>query len=224
MQRIRGRKADSWPGPARTEIEGVALEQLKNISSLPGLPPCAAMPDATSAKAATVGSVIAMKGAVSRRCRCRHWFAESARCDQPERRRSPDDLRAWRWRLGRAIPVGSTSIGGAVDRAAGQDAVGGVQGPHSRRERSAVEGAQQLGTLGGGNHFSELCLDTDQRVWMMLHSGSRTSQTLAEIHIQRAKKLGAQSGPARSGLGCLSRPAPGDGRVPARPLWARGTR
>jgi tRNA-splicing ligase RtcB len=51
--------------------------------------------------------------------------------------------------------------------------------------------AQQLGTLGGGNHFIELCLDTDQSVWLMLHSGSRNiGKTLAELHMQRAKRLG----------------------------------
>ena len=48
----------------------------------------------------------------------------------------------------------------------------------------------QLGTLGGGNHFIELCLDTEDRVWLMLHSGSRNiGKSLAEIHIGRAKKL-----------------------------------
>jgi len=48
----------------------------------------------------------------------------------------------------------------------------------------------QLGTLGGGNHFIELCLDTEDRVWLMLHSGSRNiGKTLADIHIGRAKKL-----------------------------------
>jgi tRNA-splicing ligase RtcB len=49
---------------------------------------------------------------------------------------------------------------------------------------------KQLGTLGGGNHFIELCLDTEDRVWLLLHSGSRNiGKTLAEIHMGRAKKL-----------------------------------
>ncbi len=49
---------------------------------------------------------------------------------------------------------------------------------------------KQLGTLGGGNHFLELCLDTEDRVWLMLHSGSRNiGKTLADVHIGRAKKL-----------------------------------
>src|SRR5438045_8098995 len=66
MQRIRGRKADilAWTNP--DEIEGVALEQLKNISSLPWVfHHVAAMPDVHFGKGATVGSVIAMKDAVS---------------------------------------------------------------------------------------------------------------------------------------------------------------
>ncbi|TLY18252.1 MAG: RtcB family protein, partial [Nitrospirae bacterium] len=42
----------------------------------------------------------------------------------------------------------------------------------------------QLGTLGGGNHFIELCLDTEGAVWIMLHSGSRhIGKSLAERHI-----------------------------------------
>jgi len=49
---------------------------------------------------------------------------------------------------------------------------------------------KQLGTLGGGNHFIELCLDTEDRVWLMLHSGSRNiGKTLAEVHMARARKL-----------------------------------
>src|ERR1700736_3024041 len=66
MQRIRGRKADilAWTSP--DEIEGVALEQLKNISSLPWVfHHVAAMPDVHFGKGATVGSVIAMKGAIA---------------------------------------------------------------------------------------------------------------------------------------------------------------
>jgi tRNA-splicing ligase RtcB len=49
---------------------------------------------------------------------------------------------------------------------------------------------QQLGTLGGGNHFIELCLDQSAAVWVMLHSGSRhIGAALAEHHMERARKL-----------------------------------
>src|SRR5438477_10141076 len=66
MQRIQGRKVDilAWTQPS--EIEGVALDQLKNISSLPWVfHHVAAMPDVHFGKGATVGSVIAMKDAVA---------------------------------------------------------------------------------------------------------------------------------------------------------------
>jgi tRNA-splicing ligase RtcB len=49
---------------------------------------------------------------------------------------------------------------------------------------------QQMGSLGGGNHFIELCLDTENYVWLMLHSGSRhIGNKLAECHISTGKKL-----------------------------------
>jgi tRNA-splicing ligase RtcB len=54
----------------------------------------------------------------------------------------------------------------------------------------ASKAARQLGSLGGGNHFIELCLDTEDRVWLMLHSGSRNiGQELAEIHMAKARAL-----------------------------------
>jgi tRNA-splicing ligase RtcB (3'-phosphate/5'-hydroxy nucleic acid ligase) len=49
---------------------------------------------------------------------------------------------------------------------------------------------KQLGSLGGGNHFIELCLDTENYVWLMLHSGSRhIGNKLAQCHISTGKKL-----------------------------------
>jgi tRNA-splicing ligase RtcB len=51
-------------------------------------------------------------------------------------------------------------------------------------------GARQLGTLGTGNHFVELCLDKDGGVWLMLHSGSRgTGNRIGSYFIQKAKEL-----------------------------------
>jgi tRNA-splicing ligase RtcB len=50
--------------------------------------------------------------------------------------------------------------------------------------------SKQMGSLGGGNHFIELCLDTENKVWLMLHSGSRhIGNKLAECHINTAKDL-----------------------------------
>ena len=53
----------------------------------------------------------------------------------------------------------------------------------------------QLGTLGGGNHFIELCLDASERVWVLLHSGSRhLGNRLAELHIDEAKAFARRQG------------------------------
>src|SRR5205807_4366203 len=192
MQRIRGRKADilAWTNP--DEIEGVALEQLKNISSLPWVfHHVAAMPDVHYGKGATVGSVIAMKGAVSPAA-----VGVDGGCGVGAVKTSltakelPDDLRAWRSALERAIPVGFHEHRDPIERP--QDKAFWEE---FRLLTPAVKdlmgkARKQLGTLGGGNHFIELCLDTGDRVWMMLHSGSgNIGKWLAEIHIQRAKKL-----------------------------------
>jgi tRNA-splicing ligase RtcB len=191
-QRIQGRKVDilAWTDPGG--IEGVALDQLKNISSLPWVfHHVAAMPDVHYGKGATVGSVIAMKGAVSPAA-----VGVDIGCGMAAVRTSlsaqdlPDSLHGLRSELERAIPVGFHQHRDPIDR------------PDDKRFweefhqlTPAVKdlfdkARKQLGTLGGGNHFIELCLDTDERVWMMLHSGSRNiGKSLAEIHIGRAKKL-----------------------------------
>ncbi len=61
---------------------------------------------------------------------------------------------------------------------------------HSGVQDRKANAMLQLGTLGGGNHFIEICIDTENRVWLMLHSGSRNiGKELAERHIGTAKTL-----------------------------------
>ena len=53
--------------------------------------------------------------------------------------------------------------------------------------------ARQIGTLGGGNHFIEICLDTENRVWIMLHSGSRgIGNQIGTVAIEMAKEQAAK--------------------------------
>src|SRR3979409_127158 len=108
MQRIRGDKVDvlAWADPG--QIESVALDQLRNIAKLPWVfHHVAAMPDVHYGKGATVGSVIAMKGALSPAA-----VGVDIGCGVGAVRTSlsaadlPDDLRAWRGALERPIPVG----------------------------------------------------------------------------------------------------------------------
>jgi tRNA-splicing ligase RtcB len=192
MNRIRGRKVDieTWADPQ--EIEQVALDQLRNISALPWVfHHVAAMADVHYGKGATVGSVIAMKDAVSPAA-----VGVDLGCGMAALRTNltshdlPESLHALRSDVERTIPVGFEQHRRPVDRP--QDA--GLWKDFAELTpavRDLFDKARhQLGTLGGGNHFLELCLDTEDRVWMMLHSGSRNiGKSLAEIHIGRAKKL-----------------------------------
>jgi tRNA-splicing ligase RtcB (3'-phosphate/5'-hydroxy nucleic acid ligase) len=173
-----------------TDVEPQALAQLKNIAALPWVwHHVAVMPDVHYGKGATVGSVVAMKGAVSPAA-----VGVDIGCGMGaiqtnlKARDLPENLDALRSAIEAAIPVGFNAhsvpvTGGGVlfeDFGYLTEKVQDLRG----------RALSQLGTLGGGNHFIELCLDTDNFVWMMLHSGSRNiGKTLAEIHISTAKKL-----------------------------------
>lgn len=188
-----------WAHPQ--DVEARALDQLRNISELPWVHGVRVMPDVHLGKGATVGSVIAMRDAVSPAA-----VGVDIGCGMQAVRTSltvedlPDDLRSLRTAVEREIPVGFRSHKSAPDvRRLGLD-----HGPHGHwkafwarfgelhtgvqdRERKAQE---QMGSLGGGNHFIELTSDEDGQVWLMLHSGSRNiGKELAERHIHAAKGL-----------------------------------
>jgi tRNA-splicing ligase RtcB len=175
------------------EVESAALTQLRNTASLPWVAHhVAVMPDVHYGIGATVGSVVAMKGAVSPAA-----VGVDIGCGMAAIRTNlrshdlPHSLLALRNDFEAAVPVAHNGHSKGMS-------------PYSRKSRlweefknlhpkvqSDLSKAQiQMGTLGGGNHFIEVCIDTERRVWVMLHSGSRNiGKTLAEIHISAAKKL-----------------------------------
>lgn len=192
LAQIKGKNVDIrlWTRP--TEIESVALDQLRNISALPWVfHHVAAMPDVHYGKGATVGSVIAMKGAVSPAavgvdigCGMGAVLTNLAAGDLPE------SLRQVRFDVEAVLPVGFSSHKHPVESPAATALFQEFPSLTPEVQKLASKARSQLGTLGGGNHFFELCLDTDQKVWIMLHSGSRNiGKELAEIHMARAKKL-----------------------------------
>jgi tRNA-splicing ligase RtcB len=154
------------------------------------------MPDVHLGKGATVGSVIAMQGAVAPAA-----VGVDIGCGMAAVKTSltakdlPDDLRRLRLAIEDAIPVGRMSH----DQAAWRDAPDQLRDVgQALLDRYATLDARvhtgtvacQLGTLGGGNHFIEVCLDTADTVWLMLHSGSRNvGKVLAEHHIDVARRL-----------------------------------
>lgn len=180
-------------------VESQALDQLKNIASLPWVfRHVAVMPDVHYGKGATVGSVIAMKDALSPAavgvdigCGMGAMLTNLTASDLP------DDLRAIRADIEAAVPVGfnrhdtpapNTKNGKWVSNMLTR--FRNLRAPFLDKGKQEGTMLSQIGTLGGGNHFIELCLDEQQRVWLMLHSGSRNmGKTLAEHHIAVARKL-----------------------------------
>ena len=186
-----------WADPATVEEQ--AIEQLRNVANLPWVHAVAAMPDVHVGIGATVGSVIAMHGAV-----CPAAVGVDIGCGMTAQLTSlraedlPDDLSKLRSAIEKVIPVGFAAHKHAVDVDHLHTGFRGwhrfwsdfdqLAAPHVLRRKGRA--MQQLGTLGGGNHFIEVCLDTQDRVWLMLHSGSRgVGNELAQFHIERARAL-----------------------------------
>jgi tRNA-splicing ligase RtcB len=190
-----------WTDPAG--IEPQAQQQLRNIGNLPWVEGVAVMPDVHFGKGATVGSVIAMRqalapAAVGVDIGCGMSCVRTSLTDSD----LPDDLGRLRAAIEEAIPVGFQSHESAVDprRVPGLDGKGWVgfwsRFGELRADVGKLRGRaeHQMGTLGGGNHFAELCVEQGGpdagRVWLMLHSGSRNiGKELAERHITVARGL-----------------------------------
>ena len=184
-------------------VEEAALQQLRNVASLPFIHGhVAAMPDVHWGMGATVGTVIPTTGAIIPAA-----VGVDIGCGMVAARTEltshhlPESLAGVRAEIEKAVPHGRTDRGGKNDRGAW----GSVPDPIGQEWRSFEDGykaiiekhpkataantGRHLGTLGTGNHFIELCLDEADRVWVMLHSGSRgVGNRLGTYFIQRAKK------------------------------------
>ncbi|RKS73348.1 tRNA-splicing ligase RtcB [Actinomadura pelletieri DSM 43383] len=186
-----------WTDPAT--VDHLALGQLRNVSALPWVEGLAVMPDVHYGKGATVGSVIAMRNAVSPAAvgvdiGCGMTAAKSSLTVED----MPDDLSGLRSRLEKAIPVGRGSHKQAVDPSGlanlkergWYDFWKAFEDLHPAVRSRLGRAHAQMGTLGGGNHFLELCADDDGAIWLVLHSGSRNiGNELAEQHIEAARRL-----------------------------------
>lgn len=168
-------------------LEDAAREQLRNIAKLPFIHRwIAVMPDVHLGKGATVGSVVPTIGAVIPAA-----VGVDIGCGMIAARTTltasdlPDHLGELRSAIERAVPHGRSVGRGKRDTGAWANPPAHVAKGWAtlvddftticeRHPRLAnTNNLHHLGTLGTGNHFVEVCLDEDDRVWFMLHSGSR---------------------------------------------------
>jgi len=188
---ISGARADvlSWVS------HGLTLEEenmLRNVSRLPCLyKHVALMPDAHLGKGSMVGSVIATKNAVIPATVGVDIGCGMMAVKTPFKSGILDRKMAeFRHEIERAIPVGFNAYKESVDESSNWSAWAIFSDLHDKVQDRKPKAMKQLGTLGGGNHFIEVCLDTEDNVWLMLHSGSRNiGKELAERHIATAKSL-----------------------------------
>jgi tRNA-splicing ligase RtcB (3'-phosphate/5'-hydroxy nucleic acid ligase) len=178
------------------DVEASALTQLKNLSRLPFIAGngVACMPDVHAGIGSTVGTVIATEKAVIPAA-----VGVDIGCGMNALRLSlkasdlPDNLKPLRDEIERRVPLGA---GGAHDHSTDigeitSDLVRTVIDPLYKGDVSKfhAKAASQIGSLGSGNHFIEVCIDESQDVWIMLHSGSRGIGNMIGTHyIAKAKR------------------------------------
>ena len=203
--------------PIKAWVDGVpveerAMQQVRNVASLPFVHShVALMPDVHLGWGATVGSVIPTHRAIVPAA-----VGVDIGCGMMAVRTSltaedlPDNLAGLRSSIESAVPHGRTHDGGKGDRGAWREVPADVVDAYAARRkrgrslderlkeilertpklrRQQAKAPVQLGTLGTGNHFIEVCLDEDGFVWSMLHSGSRGPGNAIGTHfIELAKK------------------------------------
>jgi len=185
------------------EVEHEAMQQIRNVASLPVVGPhVAIMPDVHWGVGATVGSVIPTKAAIIPAA-----VGVDLGCGMMAVRTDltvndlAGKLAVIRDAIERAIPVGGPGIKGSWDQRGTtpdrvltvwekefDDAFARIQAKHPKIRQQPT--FTQLGTLGTGNHFIEVCQDLeDGGIWCMLHSGSRgVGNRLGTYFIEQAKK------------------------------------
>lgn len=182
-------------------LEEQALKQLQNTANMPFIyKHLAAMPDVHFGMGATIGSVVATRGAVIPAA-----VGVDIGCGMSAVKTSltaddlPDSLLDLRLKIEKTIPVGFAQYQSNEHHTTSNFELSILENMKSLTEshpvinkmcKDPVEKAiLQAGTLGGGNHFIEICLDENNDVWIMLHSGSRgIGNIIGRYFIETAKE------------------------------------
>jgi tRNA-splicing ligase RtcB len=177
------------------DLDQKTMQQARRTARLPIVKGhVALMADAHLGLGATVGSVVPTEGAVIPAC-----VGVDIGCGMAAVRTDlvagdlPDDLSPLLSRIAGVVPAG---VGRGHEHRGRPEAAAASEWLLKNRPRTELTGKleakahSQLGTLGSGNHFAEVSLDDDGRVWLVLHSGSRgIGNLLAQSHIAEAKAV-----------------------------------
>lgn len=190
-------------------MESGVFDQVRNLAKVNGVQAVSLMPDAHVGRGSTVGSVIVTKdviipATVGVDIGCgMNAIRLSLKADQ-----LPDSLGELRHEIEKMIPVGfdqhTDQRTGIKDRQMTRQMIraymkqmdnglNNIVGKHPDLNKMTKDlykkAFEQVGTLGGGNHFVELCIDENQDVWIMLHSGSRgIGNVIGRYFIEKAKE------------------------------------
>jgi tRNA-splicing ligase RtcB len=177
-------------------LEQGTREQAMTAARMPFIAPhLALMPDAHLGRGATVGSVIPTLGAIMPAA-----VGVDIGCGmiavrtQYHRDELPDERRSLREAIERAIPLNAGAANGKVSR---DHTIARLEQLHGLAAKAGFDPSSyagrwelQLGTLGSGNHFIEVTVDEEERVWLFLHSGSRgVGNKIAQKHTKVARDL-----------------------------------
>lgn len=193
------------------DIDETSLEQLRMLGSLPFVfKHVAVMPDVHAGRGSTIGSVIATKGAITPAtvgvdlgCGMSAYKLPGVRPEQLEGK-----LARIRAAIENVVPVGfavhkneaGLTVLNSIEKSQlriGKAAVlerARSKGNPDKILRGVEKAGDQVGSLGGGNHFIEVCISKNNEVWLMLHSGSRgVGNLIAQHHISVAQGLMKQA-------------------------------
>lgn len=175
-------------------IEEAALNQIKNTASMPFVfKHVAVMPDTHFGRGSTVGTVLPTKGAIIPAAvgvdiGCGVIAVKTTLIAEQF---TPEILHTIRLGLERRIPMSAGKFNNKITESAQLrikelEATEGIE----TADKLSKNWREQLGTLGGGNHFLELCVDTDNKIWATLHSGSRgVGNQIGQFYIKVAQTL-----------------------------------
>ena len=191
LSEIKGSSVTAKIWSPVNEVESGVLDQVRNVSSLPWVRYVSIMPDCHVGVGACIGSVVGMQGALSP-----ELVGVDIGCGMCALKTNlrasdlPKDLKNIRHQIERDVPVGFNQHKEVDEWTKGYYALWSeFNGISSEVQKKFDKSQLQIGTLGGGNHFIEICLDKEQNVWIMLHSGSRNiGKEIAELHIKKSQK------------------------------------